>query len=180
MVTARQAIEDFYQTERLPSDGGTDDNWVWVRAFGWPVPLPNIQARARLIPYHDLHHVVTGYRTDEAGEAEVAAWCLGTGGGPLLGQVYDLGAFLIGLVQFPIRTSVAFYRGRQCRNLYRSPANKWMDWSLADLRHHTHAGDAPGTLTPIDRLALARTILTAAILYAGLPAAIAVSFLWWM
>ena len=178
MVTAREAIQAFYGDEQLPEDGGINASWVWVHAFGWPLPLPNLEARARLVPYHDLHHVVTGYRTDEAGEAEVAAWCLGTGGGPILGQLYDLGAFLIGLMQFPTRTCQAFYRGRQCHNLYRSPADDWMGWTLDALRTHTHASREPGPRTTNDQLALAQSGLAAALLYGAPPAILLLTFLW--
>jgi len=167
MVTARTAIHDFYAAERLPTDGGVSDWWVWVYAFGLPVPIPNTRQRVDLVPYHDLHHIVTGYRTDEAGEAEVAAWCLGSGGGPLLGQLYDLGAFLIGMVRYRDRTTKAFYRGRQGRNLYRRPAAEWMDWDLSALRAEANVNPAPGHLTPMDRVALARTVMEASAIYAA-------------
>ena len=168
MVTAHRALREFYSQEQLPPDGGVQAKWVWVRAFGLPIPIPNTRARVRLVPYHDLHHVITGYRTDEAGEAEVAAWCLGTGGGPVLGHIYDLGAFLLGLFQVPRRPLRAFYRGRQGRNLYRKPAAAWMSWELDALRVQAHVSDELAAQTAADHLALVRTVLVAMALY-GTP-----------
>lgn len=169
MQTAHQAIQDFYVAESLPDDGGIDDYLVWVRAFGVPLPVPNFAARAVLVPYHDLHHVITGYATDEAGEGEVAAWCLGSGGGPLLGQLYDLGAFAVGLVRYPKRTVVAFYRGRQGRNLYRRPADDWMSWEVDDLRREARTDGPLGFTTAMDRIGLVRTILEASAIWVALP-----------
>jgi hypothetical protein len=42
--------------------------------FGRPVTFPNPPARRRAVSRHDLHHALTGYGTDYAGEAEIGAW----------------------------------------------------------------------------------------------------------
>ena len=82
MTVAREAIQAFYRQENLPAHGNVNV-WVdWVTAFGIKFPFPNILGRNKVLPYHDLHHIVTGYRTDEAGEFEVGAWCLATGKNP--------------------------------------------------------------------------------------------------
>lgn len=31
-------------------------------------PFPNTHGRRRALAYHDLHHILTGYRTDFVGE----------------------------------------------------------------------------------------------------------------
>ncbi len=46
---------------------------------GFRVKFPNVAARKRVIPLHDLHHVLTGYGTDWMGEAEIGAWELRAG-----------------------------------------------------------------------------------------------------
>lgn len=163
MATAQDALHAFYAHENLPADGGVGDWLVWVSAFGVSVPLPNVSARAKLVPYHDLHHVITGYGTDEAGEAEAGAWCLGTGGGPLMGTMYDLGAFGLGLVRFPRRTVRAFYRGRQCKNLYRRPVEHWLSRSIGALTEETRTGRQLEEVTGTDRVALALHVALAAV-----------------
>lgn len=42
--------------------------------FGIHIYVPSTESRRRALPMHDLHHVVTGYGTDLAGEAEISAW----------------------------------------------------------------------------------------------------------
>jgi len=169
MLTAKQAIVDFYIREELPEDGGVTKWFDWTTAFGLPFPIPNPAARVVLVPYHDLHHIVTGYRTDEAGESEVGAWCLGSGGGPVLGQIYDLGTFFLGLMRFPSRTVGAFYRGRQGRNLYRRPASEWMTWGVEDLRTETRTSQPLGDRTAMDHLALVTTSAVAIAVWGGPP-----------
>ena len=172
-LPAPEALSHFYRREHLP-DGGTDGSFLdWVSAFGLPVPIANTRARLAALPYHDLHHIVSDYATDEAGEAEVAGWTLGTGGGPLFGELYDSGAFLLGMVRFPIRTTRAFWRGRHCRNLYRRPAAHWVEQDLETLRRYTGVDAAPPphgpvpaeSITGMDRLALAQKVLVAAALW---------------
>ena len=41
--------------------------------------FPNTDSRKRAVPLHDLHHILTGYKTDWMGEAEIGAWELRAG-----------------------------------------------------------------------------------------------------
>ncbi|MBL9017248.1 MAG: hypothetical protein JNL83_23880, partial [Myxococcales bacterium] len=81
------------------------------------------EARRRAVKYHDLHHVVTGYQTDLAGEAEIAAWELSTGCRRMPAAfVLNLFALALGLVIAPRRVVRAWARGRATKNLYAEPA----------------------------------------------------------
>ncbi len=186
-LRASEALQGFYRREQLP-DGGTDGGPIdWASAFGVPVPIVNTRARLSALGYHDLHHLVAGYGTDEAGEGEISGWTMGTGGGPLFGELYDSGAFLLGLVRFPRRCIRAFYRGRQCRNLYRQPVEHWYAQDLQTLRRVTGIDRAPGvgapipaeSITAMDRIALVRSVLVAAALWLTpiAPACIALTVL---
>ena len=97
--------------------------WFIPIHFGrFTLPFPNSDARRRALPLHDTHHVATGYDTDLAGEAEIAAFELAGGCGRYwLAWFYDLGAFAVGLVAWPRRTFRAFVRGRRAVTLYRHP-----------------------------------------------------------
>ena len=69
-ATARYCVDN-----RLPKDGGLSArNWVLVTVGGIQLRLKNFQWRQRAIPYHDLHHVLTGYACSVKGEFEMAAW----------------------------------------------------------------------------------------------------------
>ena len=134
MVKARTALQEFYATEGLPPHGNLTV-WVdWVTVFGVHLPLPNIFGRYKVLPYHDLHHLVTAYGTDEAGECEVGAWTLATGGGPWLGLIYDTMTTTLGFVRFPRRTLAAWRRGRASRNLYAYPLGDLLEMDVAAVR----------------------------------------------
>jgi len=139
-----------------------------ARAFGLPVPVYNSRARLAVLPYHDLHHVVTGYDTSEEGEAAVGAWTLGTrrpgARGPVVGWVYDLGTLGLGLLRAPRATLRAFYRGRRSHNLYARPLSDCLSASLGELEEWTRASDRG--LGWCDHLALVSTLLWAALWWA--------------
>ncbi len=162
MACAARALEGFYRREKLPAGGHDGARIDWARAFGLPVPIVNTRARLEVLPYHDVHHLVTGYRTDEAGEAEVGAWCLGTGDGPVVGRVYDLGTFLLGLARWPRRTAAAFVRGRHGHNLYDVPAAELLATEEAVLRRRAGADRTAQAPTWRDRVALLVTTVEAA------------------
>ena len=134
MTNARAALQDFYRRENLPEHGNVDV-WVdWVTVFGLKLPFPNIMGRNKVLPYHDLHHLVTGYGATEAGEYEVGAWCLAAGGEPLVGYVYDVPAVLLGLIRFRKRTIAAWKRGRTGQTLYHLPLEELMEMDVDALK----------------------------------------------
>lgn len=110
-------------------DGGYEDRFVVLRAFGVPVAVfPNTKQRVRSVRIHDVHHVLTEYPTSWTGEAEIAAWELASGcRDHRAAWVLNLGAALIGLAVAPRAVWRAFLRGRRSRNLYRG---EWSDGLL--------------------------------------------------
>jgi hypothetical protein len=126
--------------------------------LGLVLPIPNPAARKQVLPFHDAHHLVTGYGTDWVGEAEVSAWALGSRGrSTWLASAYDgLGA--LGVLGAPVRVGRAYLRGRGCRNLYGMSREALLAAELEELEatagiHETHA------TTARDRLALLRTLV---------------------
>ncbi len=126
-----------YFAENGFEDGGYDDRWVVLRAFGWPVLVfPNTRLRVRSVRIHDVHHVLTGYATSWRGEGEIAVWELASGcRDHWAAWVLDLPAALVGLLIAPRAMWRAFRRGRASRNLYE---REWddgsLDRSVGDLR----------------------------------------------
>jgi hypothetical protein len=117
-VTLRE-MRDRYLHDAGLGDGGYDDNWVRVWLGPVPIVFPNTESRKRVVPIHDMHHALTGYRSDWTGEAEIAAWELATGCRTLLVAWFlNLGAFMLGCIIAPRRTFRAFVRGRRTENLY--------------------------------------------------------------
>lgn len=126
-----------YFAENGFGDGGYDDRFVVLRAFGVPVlAFPNTQQRVRSVRIHDVHHVLTGYATSWRGEAEIGAWELASGcRDHLAAWVLNLGAALVGLAIAPRAVLRAFRRGRATRNLYdREWNDALLDPSVGELR----------------------------------------------
>jgi hypothetical protein len=115
------------------STASYQDRWVRLRLFGIPIVFPNVRSRRRAIPFHDIHHVVTGYGTDPRGEAEIGAWEIAAtlpdrGIEFAAAWVLNSAMFAIGMFIAPRRVYRAFVRGCHCTSLYRLG---WSDQLLA-------------------------------------------------
>ncbi len=119
-MQVQEALRRFYNRQGFGEQGGRYLNTVSVYAGPWTVRLPNISARKRLLPFHDLHHVVTGYRTDRVGEAQLCAWEIGTGS--LLREpmafLMNLVGLFTGLFYGPRKVYEAYQTGCASKNSY--------------------------------------------------------------
>ncbi len=120
-MTLREARDRYLAEFGFSTDTYTDD-WVDVCVGPVPLRLPSTAARKRVLPLHDLHHALTGYRADLMGEAEIGAWELGSGlGRHAVGYVLDLLTLSWSALIAPRRVFRAFLRGRRSGNFYRAP-----------------------------------------------------------
>ncbi len=94
-------------------------SWVTLKLGPIPVGFPNTASRKRVVPFHDLHHVATGFGTDFVGEAEIAAYELRAGCTGPAAYILNGMAFFLGLFIAPRRTLRAWSRSRNTRTLYR-------------------------------------------------------------
>lgn len=78
------------------------------------VTLPN----PGLLPYHDLHHVLTGFGSDPIGEAEISVFELRGGGANGMVTGLCVAGILYGLVLAPRRVVRAWHRCASTRSLY--------------------------------------------------------------
>jgi hypothetical protein len=102
-----------------PFEDGHNDGYVYLYAGPYLIPVPNTDMRKKAIPYHDLHHLLTGYNNSRIGEGEVGAWELGSGCWSNPAAVFlNLGGVSTGLLYSPRRICKAFIRGCRSRNLY--------------------------------------------------------------
>lgn len=112
-------MRDRYLLDEGLGDGGYDDDWVKVKLGPLPIVFPNTAARKKVVPIHDLHHALTGYRADWTGESEIAAWELATGcRHHAVAWFLNLSILALGALIAPFRTFAAFVRGRHTQNLY--------------------------------------------------------------
>jgi hypothetical protein len=91
--------------------------------WGLPVKFPNVAARQRIVPLHDLHHVLTGYSTDWVGEAEIGAWELRAGCNSWVAYWLNGWAVAIGIFIAPSRAWRAFRTAKGQHTLYRESAH---------------------------------------------------------
>jgi len=91
--------------------------------WGLRVKFPNVEARKRVVPQHDLHHVLTGYATDWIGEAEIGAWELRAGCNSWVAYFLNGSGVVIGLFMSPARVWRAFLAAKGQRTLYRDSAD---------------------------------------------------------
>lgn len=122
-LTLRDARTLYFELNAF-GDGGYNDNWV--KSYIGPLPFyfPNTKARAEVVRYHDLHHILTGYETDWSGETQISAWEIATGcTRNYAAWILNLLGFAMGLGFNPKRVYKAFLRGRRSFNLYARPFN---------------------------------------------------------
>ena len=109
-MVIEESLKEFYRANHL------DEHWMGIaiankRLKVWPMRLIPKSLRDWL-KIHDAHHLITGYDTDLAREAEIAAWALprnglnfGSGSWvlPLLTTADSVVPILIGLILMPNR-----------------------------------------------------------------------------
>jgi hypothetical protein len=142
-ITLAQALERYFAENDFDATSYTE-SWARFRVGGVPVIIPNSAQRKAALRRHDLHHVLTGYRTDVGGEAEIGAWEVASGcGRNLVAWNLNLIAMALGLVRAPRRAWRAFVRGRHARNLYHDRAEPDMSRSVADMRRELALSEDP-------------------------------------
>ncbi|HMI94684.1 MAG TPA: hypothetical protein VK509_25090 [Polyangiales bacterium] len=132
------AGRDAYLAENGFDVAGYDAAYGEYPLLGMRIPIPNSKARSRAIRFHDLHHVATGYGTDNVGEGEISAWELRRGLRPLglyVGAIV-LGGTLLGLLVAPRRTLRAYRASGSGTSLFHGeiPYETLLTLSIAELR----------------------------------------------
>lgn len=166
-TTTLLEARDAYLAENGFSTAAYTDRWVRFKFGPLPIAFPSTSSRRAAIPFHDLHHVLTGYRATPVGEAEIGAWEVATGLRNLwAGWVLDLNVMGLGMLYAPGRTYRAFIRGRHSRNLYGSKyTDELLATSVEDMRARIGLAEAAPTATTRDKLAFAFWLGVSATLY---------------
>jgi hypothetical protein len=87
-----------------------------IKVAGRYWTFPNTPNRQQALPWHDLHHVATGYGTDLVGEAEIRTGCTS-----FIAYYLNATAMLGGLFLAPRRLWRAWAAAKGCRSFYRHP-----------------------------------------------------------
>lgn len=135
-MTVEQGLE-VYLARNGFSRAAYDERWTPASLFGLRFAVPNTANHRWTIMRHDLHHVVTGYKTDLAGEAEISCWELAAGldniGLYTQGIVRSLASY--GMARHPVRAARA-YRASARKSLYRDtiPYERALSMTVRALR----------------------------------------------
>jgi hypothetical protein len=159
--TMRTARARYFQENQFGEDGGYGDAWVDFKLGPIPFPFPNTPARVRAVGYHDLHHVLTGYRTDFPGELEISAWEIGAWCKDFVAAwQLNLGGMTAGLFFMPRKVFRAFVRGRRSQSLYGLELEPLLEQTVGETRAQMHVpeGGAKPTLADVALFALASVL----------------------
>jgi hypothetical protein len=142
--TMRQARARYFDENNFGADGGYSSKWVDFKLGPLPMPFPNAPARVKAVKFHDLHHLLTGYRTDIFGEFEISGWEIGAGCHTYAAAWFlNLSGMAAGLAIAPRRVFRAFRRGLASRTLYAYDFEPLLDRTVADLRQETGVDREP-------------------------------------
>jgi hypothetical protein len=151
-VTIHDALGECFERRGIKPEGESVDewlreNWVYMTVFGRRVPVKPLYGYKKVVVLHDIQHLVAGYDTTWAGEFQVAAWELGSGGcGPyLLMWNNRFLTLLLGLLFAPVLTWCAFQRGRTQRNLYRFDCRVVLAREIDQVRAYVASREPRGT-----------------------------------
>lgn len=137
-TTMGEALATYFRDNKLGEDGGYSQSWVRFD-FG-PVPfwIPNPQARKEAVRFHDMNHMLTGYRTVWQGEFEISSYEIASGCGRYsFAWMINLGGLAAGAMFIPRRTWAAFRRGLHARSLYLEDYDRLLPMTLEQLRELT-------------------------------------------
>jgi hypothetical protein len=164
--TLRAARTRYFEDNGFGADGGYGARWVEVKVGPFPYAIPNTEGRVRAVRYHDLHHIMTGYRTNWTGETEISAWEIGSGCRDFYAAWFlNISAMGMGVALAPRRIYRAFVRGRHARNLYgRVFDDALLDTSVGAMKAELGLDRDPPPATLADKLAFAAYAAVGAVL----------------
>jgi len=142
MTSMGTALRGYFEDNGFGEDGGYGSAWVDFKLGPIPFPLPNTEARKRAVRFHDLHHILTGYRTDLTGELEISAWEIGAGCRDFhAAWVLNLSGMAGGVLLAPGRTWRAFVRGLHERSAYGMDYDALLERDVDSLRRELSIAD---------------------------------------
>lgn len=157
MTTMREAVRRYFDENGFGPDGGYGATWVDFKLGPIPMPFPNTEGRKRAVKFHDLNHVLTGYRTDTLGEFEISAWELGAGCRDFYAAwALNLGGLAAGCFTTPKKTWRAFVAGRRSRAAYELDYERALELTVDEAKRTLNVTtDAKATPGDVPRFALA-------------------------
>lgn len=118
-TTLKDAMDVYFREKGFSLKDDGKFRFIKVKFYRLPVFIPHTKGRRKALVYHDMHHLLTGYKTNWAGEFQISAWEIGSGCKRYaFAWIINMVGILGGIFTSPWLTIRAFYRGLLCRNLY--------------------------------------------------------------
>ncbi len=155
--TPREILSTFYKENNLGADGGQGSSSVKIEVNKkFHFYFPNFNARRKAVLKHDIHHLLTQYKTTLADESAISAWEIGSGCKKYWAAfLIDLSGVMLGVFVNFNGVLKAFARGRRTKNLYHDEFmnDQALDMNIGDLRKHLrldiHPKDAKPTFADV-------------------------------
>ncbi len=157
----RAALRQYFDDNGFGDDGGYSATWVDFKLGPVPFPFPNTDGRRRAVKFHDLNHILTGYRTDTVSEFEISAWEIGAGCRNFVAAwVINFAGLAAGTVVAPLRTFRAFVRGRRERASYWLSYDATLDREVDDVKRELGVSAAASAASLADVVLFVPAALT--------------------
>lgn len=182
-MSMREARAVYFRAAGFSEDGGYSARWVTVKLGPVPIVFPNLPSRVRAVRLHDLHHILTGYRTDNPGEFEISAWEIASGCKDYWAAWFlNLSGMIGGLYRCPVRTFRAFVRGRHEGNFYGRDPEALLDRAVGELRGEMGVTDTVHAATAKDIAQFVFWTCVGGIVGLAwlVPPALLVALAWWL
>lgn len=86
-MTLENLLNEFYERNGIPKDGGVDNKTFEFKVFGIKLQLPNPKFRRDALHIHDIQHLLNNCDTSWRGEGFISGWEISTG----MGKYFPLG-----------------------------------------------------------------------------------------
>jgi hypothetical protein len=115
-----EKLNSFYQDYNLGDEGGNHLPYVIIEFTSFfKIYIPNWDNRRKAVLRHDIHHLLTGYKSEILGEFEIAAWEIASGCmNYFAAYLLNSGGLIAGMFMYPRPTFKAFILGCRTTNLY--------------------------------------------------------------
>lgn len=131
LENVREARDRYLAASGFTTASYTDPNFIIKLGF-----IKLRFANPGLLPFHDLHHVATGYEASFMGEAEISAFELRSGCGSPLIFFLCCGSILMAMFVSPVRLWRAWKKAGGARSLYKTttPYEALLAMNVGELR----------------------------------------------
>lgn len=103
-MTIQQHLNQFYQENNIPVNGGADDTVFSLKFGKLSLTLPNPKFRQRVLHIHDIQHVLYNCDTSWKGESFISGWEIATG----MWKHFPIGLFSLSAMGYGLWTKPTF------------------------------------------------------------------------